>query len=133
LTPLEGREDLCFHRARLGWEFDATGFIVLGLDAPVLSEADAEYPILLLDSTWRLLPQLEACLKGQGLRRSLPMVETAYPRVSKVSEDPLGGLASVEALYLSRLLQGRLDESLLEAYHWKDDFLANVERAGLFR
>lgn len=130
LTPLEGRGDLRFHRARPGWEFDATGFIVLGLDAPVLSELDAERPLLLLDSTWRLLPQLESCLRGQCLRRSLPAVETAYPRVSKISKDPMGGLASVEALYFSRLLQGRNDSGLLDAYYWRDGFIENLQRAG---
>ncbi|MEN8735309.1 MAG: hypothetical protein ABF329_10885, partial [Lentimonas sp.] len=56
LTPLEGRGDLSFHRARLGWTFDMTGFTVLALGAPEMSEADAGRPILLLDSTWRLLP-----------------------------------------------------------------------------
>ena len=99
LTPLEGRGDLEFFRARSGWRFEASGYTVLGLNAPVLSEADAERPLLLLDSTWRLLPQLESCLVGEGVRRSLPSVPTAYPRVSKVTEDPLGGLASVEALF----------------------------------
>ena len=66
LTPLEAREDIEFFRAREGWTFDVTGFTILGLDAPQMSEADAGRPLLLLDSTWRLLPQLEACLVGQG-------------------------------------------------------------------
>lgn len=93
LTPLESRQDLSFHRARLGWTFDMTGFTVLALGAPEMSEADAGRPILLLDSTWRLLPQVEACLVGRGVRRTLPAVPTAYPRVSKIAEDPMGGLA----------------------------------------
>ena len=104
LTPLEGRADLVFHRARPGWEFVVSGFTVLGLDAPVLSKADVGRPFLLLDSTWRRLPELERCLVGVPVRRSLPTVQTAYPRVSKVAQDPLGGLASVEALFFARLL-----------------------------
>ncbi|MDP0498226.1 MAG: hypothetical protein Q7Q73_18690 [Verrucomicrobiota bacterium JB024] len=85
-------------------------------------------PFLLLDSTWRLLPQLEACLSGAPLRRRLPDgVRTAYPRVSKLSEDPSGGLASVEALYLARRLMGDDDPTLLDAYYWKDAFLAGLE------
>lgn len=131
LTPLEGRADLAFYKARESWTFDATGHTVLGLDAPVLSEADAERPLLLLDSTWRLLPQLEACLVGEGVRRSLPQVATAYPRVSKIAEDPLGGLASVEALFLARLLLGERDEGMLQNYHWRVDFLQNLSAAGL--
>lgn len=130
LTPLEGRGDLEFFRARSGWRFEASGYTVLGLNAPVLSEADAERPLLLLDSTWRLLPQLESCLVGEGVRRSLPSVPTAYPRVSKVTEDPLGGLASVEALFLARLLIGQRDDSLLEGYYWREDFLGGLRKAG---
>lgn len=130
LTPLEGRGDLEFFRARSGWRFEASGYTVLGLNAPVLSEADAERPLLMLDSTWRLLPQLESCLVGEGVRRSLPSVPTAYPRVSKVTEDPLGGLASVEALFLARLLIGQRDDSLLEGYYWREDFLGGLRKAG---
>ena len=130
LTPLEGRGDLEFFRARSGWRFEVSGYTVLGLNAPVLSEADAERPLLLLDSTWRLLPQLESCLVGEGVRRSLPSVPTAYPRVSKVTEDPLGGLASVEALFLARLLIGQRDDSLLEGYYWRKDFLGGLRKAG---
>ena len=131
LTPLEGREDLRFCKAREGWEFDASGYIVLGLDAPVLSEEDAARPLLLLDSTWRLLPQLERCLKREGVRRTLPPVATAYPRVSKIADDPLGGLASVEALYLARLLIGCRQDELLDAYYWKDRFMDNLRESGL--
>ncbi len=131
LTPLEGREALSFHRARLGWTFDMTGFTVLALGAPEMSEADAGRPILLLDSTWRLLPQVEACLVGEGVRRTLPAVPTAYPRISKIAEDPMGGLASVEALYLARLLIGERDDSLLSSYHWRKEFLGTLRTFGL--
>lgn len=130
LTPLEGRSDLCFFKARAGWLFDVTGYTVLGLDAPQLSIADAERPLLLLDSTWRLLPQLEACLQGEGLRRTLPSVATAYPRVSKLKLDPLGGLASVEALYFARVLLGKRDDSLLQAYYWRENFMQTLQQAG---
>ena len=120
-----------FLKARRGWEFDVTGFTVLALDAPQLSAADAGRALLLLDSTWRLLPQLEACLIGEGVRRTLPPIATAYPRVSKIDQDPRGGLASVEALYLARLMLGERDDSLLDAYHWRDLFLENLHKAGI--
>lgn len=132
LTPLEGRADLRFLRARPGFSFDMSGYTVLGLDAPELSVADAGRPLLLLDSTWRLLPQIEACLIGEGVRRTLPPVPTAYPRLSKIAEDPSGGLASVEALYLAKLLLGERDDSLLADYYWRDGFLRNLQAAGLF-
>jgi pre-rRNA-processing protein TSR3 len=129
LTPLEGREDVAFYKARENWSFDMSGFTVLALGAPELSVADAGRPLLLLDSTWRLLPQLEACLYGEGVRRTLPAVPTAYPRVSKIAEDPHGGLASVEALYLAKLLLGERDDSLLSAYYWRETFLEGLRSA----
>jgi len=133
LTPLEGREDIVFYKAREGWSFNMTGFTVLALGAPELSAEDAGRPLLLLDSTWRLLPQLEACLHGEGVRRTLPTVATAYPRVSKIAEDPLGGLASVEALYLAKLLLGERDESLLEAYYWRETFIQTLKVGHILR
>lgn len=126
LTPLEAREDIEFFRARRGFIFDMTGFTILGLDAPELSEADAGRPLLLLDSTWRLLPEIEACLVGEGVRRTLPAVATAYPRFSKITEDPMGGLASVEALYLAKLMLGERDDGLLADYYWREEFIENL-------
>ena len=124
LQPLHGRSDVAFYRAREGFCFDATGFILLAMDAPELSEEDGEHSLLLLDSTWRLLPQVEACVIGTPLRRTLPAgFQTAYPRISKIAEDPTGGLASVEALYLARRMMGHNDLSLLDGYYWRDRFL----------
>ena len=91
LRPLEARSEITFHRARPDWSLDVSGFTILALGAPELSPADAGRPLLLLDSTWRLLPQLETCLRGEGIRRTLPAVPTAYPRVSKLTADPSRG------------------------------------------
>ena len=122
LTALEEREDITFYKANQGWSFDVTGFTVLALNAPELSVADAGRPLLLLDSTWRLLPQLQTHLYGCAVSRTLPAVDTAYPRVSKLTKDPFGGLASIEALYLAKLVLGERDDSLLESYYWRDEF-----------
>lgn len=127
LRFLHERPEMTFLRAKKGFSFDATGFTVLAVDASPLSAADADRPLLLLDSTWRYLPDLAACLVGEGVPRSIPAgVETAYPRVSKVFEDPTAGLASVEALYVARRLLGDDDPSLLDGYHWKEPFLASL-------
>lgn len=127
LRFLHERPEMTFLRARPGFRFDATGFTLLAVDAPALSVADAGRPLLLLDSTWRWLPQLMACVTGTPVLRSIPgTVRTAYPRVSKVFEDPAAGLASIEALYLARKLLGDDDPSLLDGYHWKDAFLASL-------
>lgn len=125
LRFLHERAEMTFLRARPGLQFDATGFTLLAVDAPPLTVADAGRPLLLLDSTWRWLPQLMACVRGAPVPRSIPGgVRTAYPRSSKVFADPDAGLASIEALYLARRLLGDDDPSLLDGYHWKDTFLA---------
>ena len=68
-----------------------------------------------------------ACISGQPIRRSIPgRVVTAYPRASKVFDDPEQGLASIEALYLARRILGDDDPTLLLGYHWKDQFLASL-------
>lgn len=132
LRFLHDRPEMTFLRARPGFVFDATGFVLLAVDAPPLSAADRGHPLLLLDATWRWLAQLEACVTGAPLRRSIPGgLRTAYPRVSKVFADPSGGLASVEALYVARRMLGDDDASLLDGYHWREQFLAIVRAADL--
>jgi pre-rRNA-processing protein TSR3 len=127
LRFLHDRAEITFLRAKPGFAFDATGFTLLAVGAPPLSPADAGRPLLVLDSTWRWLPQLEACLRGSPVPRSIPGgVRTAYPRTSKVFADPDGGLASIEALYVARRLLGDDDPSLLDGYHWKDVFLQSL-------
>ena len=124
LEPLRSRADIRFLTFGPGFSFDASGYILLQVEAPVLSREDGHLPLLLLDSTWRLLPSLLGGLTGRPLARSLPpAIRTAYPRKSKVDVDPARGLASVEALFSARRLQGRPHDSLLEAYYWKDSFL----------
>lgn len=123
LQPLVGHPDFCFIKANLEKPFDGTGYIFLTVDAPVLSSSDRG-ALLLLDSTWRLLPYLEKCVVGAPIRRSLPhSIKTAFPRVSKVFPDPVRGLASIEALYVAKKILGNDDTSFLESYYWKDAFL----------
>lgn len=127
LRFLHGRPEITFLKAKPGFTFDATGFTLLAVGAEPLSEADAHRPLLLLDSTWRWLPQLAACVRGEPVRRAIPPgVKTAYPRSSKLFDDPDAGLASVEALYVARRLLGDDDPSLLDGYHWKDAFLRSL-------
>jgi pre-rRNA-processing protein TSR3 len=127
LASLHGRPGFTFLRAQPGMRYDATGHVVLAVDAPPLTAADAGRPLLLLDSTWRWLPQLEACLTGEVVRRSLPAVPTAYPRASRQFQDPPQGLASIEALYVALRILGDEDRTLLDGYHWKEQFLAGLD------
>lgn len=132
LRFLHERPEMTFLRGKPGLRFDATGFLLLSVDAPPLSPADQGAPLLLLDSTWRRLTQLEECVIGAPIRRSIPGgLRTAYPRVSKVFDDPADGLASVEALYVARKLLGDDDPELLAGYHWQQEFLELVATAGL--
>lgn len=153
LQPLRWREGFTFHKATDELTFDATGFILLAMNSPViepgdaiLSESEADElsarhpdlgitttrPILLPDATWSLLPQVMRCVKGKPLLRSLPAgIKTAYPRVSKMTDDPQGGLASVEALYLALKLMGQDYPTLLDDYYWKDAFLDLLKESGM--
>ena len=127
LKHLQNRKEIHFFTAVKNFRFDATGYLLLKLDAPPLSPSDTGCPILILDSTWRLLLRLEACLEGKPLARSIPLgLKTAYPRVSKIFKDPPNGLASIEALYLTKYILGENDPSLLEGYHWKEGFLKEM-------
>jgi len=128
LTPLHGRPEMTFIIWSEQLRFEASEFTLLSVDAPPLSAADASRPLLILDSTWKLLPSLERCLTGAPYRRSIPPgVETAYPRISKDASDPHGGLASVEALYVARTMLGDADPTLLDRYHWGAAFLTKLE------
>ena len=125
LRFLHERPEMTFLRGKPGLRFDATGFLLLAVDAPPLSTADQGAPLLLLDSTWRRLTQLEECVIGAPIRRSIPGgIRTAYPRVSKDGSDPMGGLASIEALFVAQALLGNRMPRLLDGYYWKTKFLS---------
>ena len=152
LKPIETLEGTFFRRAKPGFTYDGTGHVLLATDAPVISPADALLtedevrhfeeigrtdligrddaghalrPVLLLDCAWRLLPGMRAQVTGTPVERSLPpSIRTAYPRVSKLAEDPEQGLATIEALYAALRLMGFDRPELLEGYRWLDDFLA---------
>lgn len=145
LEPLRRQPGFVFRDANADFTYDATGDLLLTLDGTDLSaedrslfaspapgddDLDLSRPrLILLDSTWRLLPTLENCLTGEPIRRRLPegKAQTAYPRVSKLEPDPNGGLASIEALYLALKVLGDDRPELLDAYHWKDAFLAQFK------
>ncbi len=127
LAPLHKQTGITFFNAHESFRFDATDYILLTLDAPLLTAQDSGHPILILDSTWRLIPQLESCIVGNPLHRTLPgNIITAYPRISKIFKDPEGGLASIEALYVAMKILGEDNPSLLNAYHWKEQFLSGL-------
>lgn len=121
VRPLAGLPGFEFRRFPLKLPIPA-GYVRLGLGGPVLSPADAESGLLILDGTWRWAERMESRL-GEIPVRSLPPLITAYPRTSKVFDDPTGGLATVEAVYAALKLLGRNVEGVLDHYHWRDEFL----------
>ena len=134
LRTLHGRPGFTFLKATKGFRFDATGYLELAVDAEPLTSADAGRPLLILDSTWRLLPELRRCVHGTTVRRAIPDgIVTAYPRDSRVFDDPEGGLASIEALYVALHIFGDDDPTILDGYHWKDEFLGSGSVPFLFR
>ena len=115
-TPLTSREPL-------------PGYVQLGIEGPLLSDADTESGLLVLDATWRLAERMHKAQFSDVPMRSLPAWKTAYPRVSKNFDDPADGLATIEALYIAYQILGRDTTGLLDHYHWREQFLqANGQR-----
>ena len=124
LTPLREHPELRFVHYNRGRRLEAGPRVLLHPDGEELSREDRGADLLLIDCAWRHLPALLASVDGPLTRRRLPPLETAYPRKSKVFEDPAAGLASVEALYAAVCLLEGPRPDLLAGYRWADDFLA---------
>ncbi len=124
VEPLRGRAGFQFEtfRGTSTIELPAQQYVRLGIGGPVLSPADAHLGLLVLDGTWRWAEAMEAQYQHIPVR-SLPPWKTAYPRVSKVFEDPDTGLATIEALWLAYWCLGRDTTGLLDQYRWGAQFL----------
>lgn len=154
MQPMRWAPGFFFFNARPGFRYNATGHLLLAREAPVLAAEDggwesggrerveAEWsrseafpqaadfasfptrPILLLDATWRRLPQVAECVFGNPIQRSLPAGwRTAYPRVNQDGEDPIDGLATIEALFAALWVLGEARSEILRGYHWGAEFL----------
>lgn len=126
LRGLENRPDFIFLTYPYSSLPELKDYIILNLNAPPLTEADASCGLLVLDATWRYAAKMFLPLQGKPhfLYRSLPShYRTAYPRRQQDCPDPERGLASIEAIYLCYRLLNRETEGLLDHYYWKDNFL----------
>lgn len=119
-------------RGRPGFEFRKypddeqpvpAGYIRLGLGGPELSREDAGQGLLVLDATWKLAAKMEKRYADVPVR-TLPALQTAYPRTSKIYDDPSAGLATIEAVYAAYHILGWDTAGLLDQYHWADEFRA---------
>ena len=126
IRPWRGRPGLVFLRYPPPGPVspgDFPGALLLAPGAPALSAMDAGRPLLLLDASWRHARGMARAYPGIETRSIPPGWRTAYPRHSKVSEDPAEGLATVEALYAALAVTGHRDDSLLAHYRWAKEFL----------
>lgn len=124
LTPLVGQPGVRFVTYQRERRLDADGRILLDPEGEPFTKADRGLPLFLIDCSWRRVPRLSAEVDGELKRRRLPELVTAYPRVSRVFDDPSTGLASVEALYVASVLVGAPCLELLAQYRWREQFLA---------
>lgn len=126
LRGLEERADFQFFTYPYATLPPLNGYVVLTLDAPPLTKAEASHGLLVIDATWRYAQKMIQPFLNQScyLYRSLPhQCRTAYPRRQQDCPDPERGLASIEALYLAYHLLGRDTSGLLDNYYWKKQFL----------
>ena len=129
LTPLRGKPGVEFQSYYRDRRIDADGRVLLDPEGEPFTAADRGRGLFLIDCSWRRVGQLAATVDGVVVRRRLPELATAYPRKSRIFEDPQAGLASIEALFVATLLLGEPRLDLLDAYRWRDAFLAaNAER-----
>lgn len=123
LTGLESRSDLLFLKYPQDPLPPLENYLILKLDAPVLSEQDQSKGLFLIDATWQLASVMEKKLPLGLEARSLPKnFQTAYPRRQTCCLDPQRGLASIEALFLAHLILKKETNHLLDDYYWKELF-----------
>lgn len=128
LTGLENRPDLRFFSYPMDTLPDFSGYLLLKVGAPELTLSDRDRGLFLIDGTWRLAQVMEKQLPWKLEARSLPShYKTAYPRRQTDCPDPDAGLSSVEALFIAHRILERPTAGLFSRYHWKENFLEQLE------
>ncbi len=122
VEPLRTKPDFVFWTYPQCGTESLDGYIRLGIGGAPLSPNDTLCGLLVLDGTWKLAGRMESEFSEMPVRSLSGPWQTAYPRVSKLHEDPSGGLATIEAIFAAFHEMGRPTEGLLDQYHWKDEF-----------
>ena len=122
VEALRGRDDFSFFTFPNQVTLPLNNFVRLGMGGEELNETDGAAGLLVLDGTWKLAQKMEPFYEHVPVR-TLPDIKTAYPRTSKMFQDPIGGLATVEAVYAALRIMKRPLDGLLDHYYWKDTFL----------
>lgn len=128
ILPMKDREDFhirYFKGADPIASFKADALLHIGGEDMATIPRGEITSIALIDCNWKLVePALKRVVRP--LPRLVRIPEgfvTAYPRKNKEGKDPDGGLATIEALFIAASFLGNWDESLLEKYHFKTEFL----------
>ena len=122
IEPLRGRSGFVHWTFPVRGPEPLDGYRRLGLGGRPLDRGDAGAGLLVIDGTWMRASKMEPFFADLPVV-SLPPWLTAYPRVSKRYEDPAAGLATIEAVYAAFVAMGRDPAGLLDAYHWRAEFL----------
>ncbi len=123
LRGLETRSDMQFFTYPIDPLPPLAGYVLLTLDAPILTKKDQNLGLFLIDGTWKYAEVMERQVPPLPRRSLPPELQTSYPRKQTGCISPDRGLASVEALYAAYALMGRDPDGLLDHYYWKDAFL----------
>jgi pre-rRNA-processing protein TSR3 len=124
VEPLRGDPRFSFWKFPERPAIDRALHVRLGIGGPLLTPADAALGLVVLDGTWRLAERMERAFADLPVRSLHPDWRTAYPRKSKTFDDPVAGLATIEALYAAHVQMGRSVDRLLDHYQWRAEFLA---------
>ncbi len=134
ICPLKGREDFSlryFDRGNSSLPA-FTADVILHVEGIPLDRWQEEAmdldpkSLAVIDCTWKHVAPTMKRVEGElpTLVKIPPVFVTSYPRKSKQEGlDPEGGLATIEALFIAAAFLGTWDESLLDKYHFKKDFL----------
>lgn len=125
LKGIENHNDVIFFSYPWKCEIpDLSNYCILCMDGPPLTIEDRAKGIFLIDGTWRYAKKMLQTLPEPLAKRRIPLhFMTAYPRRQEDCEDPMRGLASIEALFIAFHIIGRDPAGLLDQYYWKEDFL----------
>lgn len=124
LRGLEKRSDMIFLEYPKDPLIDLSNYVLLELGAKELTEEDSAKGLFLIDATWNYTKTIRSKIPYVETRSLPSHYVTAYPRKQTGCDDPIRGLASIEALYLSYLILKRPAIELLTNYHWKKTFLS---------
>lgn len=132
IHPIKDRPDFYVHYFSKNRPIQAFGAdCLLHVDGACLSEIDVSglKSLALIDCTWKkVAPTLTRVAKPLPRLVRIPDgFVTAYPRKNAEGKDPDEGLATIEALFIAAAFLGFWDETLLEKYYFRDEFLKQNE------